>query len=69
MQVLNKPTITITEHTAEHFDMAFQIKKEITHMEKPIITTRQLKENIKKLKNKKSAGPDKLKPELYKILI
>ena len=70
MQVNNKATITITEHRSEHFDMALPIKKEITSMEKPIITTRQLKENIKKLKNKKAAGPDKLKPELlYKILI
>ena len=37
-------------------------------MEDPHITTADVTQQIKKIKEKKSAGPDGIKPDLLKIL-
>lgn len=52
----------------EHLDMAVKVEKEVNNMNKPQVTVIQVKESIRKLKDKKAAGPDCLKPELYKTL-
>ena len=55
----------------EHFDMIFEIKDEnkyIKPMENPIIEENDLKQQIKKMKNKKSPGPDNIKIEIYKSI-
>ena len=40
----------------------------IGYMEDPHITTADVTQQIKKIKGKKSAGPDGMKPDLLKIL-
>ena len=52
----------------EHVDMCFPTNNKITPMEYPTLTTKEVKQCLTKLKNKKACGPDNLKPELYKTL-
>ena len=58
----------IREQLREHLDMAFPIEKIIRPMREPSITEKKVKSCLKRLKNKKAAGPDGLKSELYKTL-
>ena len=52
----------------EHMEMAVQVKSKCNKMEKPNIKKDEIVKVLQKLKSKKSAGPDGLKPELYKTL-
>ena len=52
----------------EHMDMAMSTKEMIIPMEATKMIDEELKENLRKLKNNKAAGPDKLKAELFKEL-
>ena len=52
----------------EHLDMARYEEKEIIPMKEVRITEAQVKDCLNKLKNKKAAGPDNIKPEMYKAL-
>ena len=49
----------------EHLDMAI-LEKQIVPMRKIEITKEKIKEIIKNLKNNKAAGPDSIKPEIFK---
>ena len=51
----------------EHFDMVEQINC-LKVMSKPDITCNKLKLHIKKIKNRRAPGPDKIKPDLLKII-
>lgn len=53
----------------EHIDMIGEVKKPPSTMIEPTITQSSVSSCIKKLKNKTAAGPDGLKPELYKALL
>ena len=55
-------------HLEEHLDMAFTPKYIITPMSLPEITNKDVNDYFKKLKPNKAAGPDGIKPELYKFL-
>ena len=50
----------------EHLDMAYEIEEVIRPMEMSVLDSTVIKEDINKLKNKKGAGPNKLKAEIYK---
>ena len=52
----------------EHMDMVEQIKQSQSVMLEPKITSEEIRKCIQKMKNKTAAGPDQLKPELYKAL-
>ena len=52
----------------EHLDAALNIEKGTKYMTYPQATEEQVKKNINKMKSGKAAGPDGLKPELYKVL-
>ena len=60
-------TIQIPYRLHEHFDMVAKVRY-IGYMEDPHITTADVTQQIKKIKEKKSAGPDGIKPDLLKIL-
>ena len=51
----------------EHMDMAMSTKEMIIPMKATKMKDKELKENLRRLKNK-AAGPDKLKAELFKEL-
>ena len=51
----------------EHMDLAFRIEP-IYKMETPSITINEVKEQIKKMKNGKAAGPDEIKAEVFKCI-
>ena len=53
----------------EHLDMAVMVENQIEPMQKPEFTTQKVKKVIQKLKCRKAAGPDGIKPELYKALL
>ena len=53
----------------EHMEMIGRTNKNLVYMGTPKISVDELKMGLKKLKNKKAAGPDQLKPELYKSLL
>ena len=53
-------------HNYEHLDMAMKTEKEIMPMEKVEITKEKVREAISKMKNNKAAGPDGIKPEVFK---
>ena len=55
-------------HFEEHLDMAFIPKYIITPMSLPEITNKDVNDYLKKLKPNKAAGPDGIRPELYKFL-
>lgn len=50
-------------------DFCFDTKSQIKPMGYPCLTTDKVKQIVKKLKPKKAAGPDKMKTELYKVLV
>lgn len=52
----------------EHMDAAMESRNMITPMKYPDFTNRKVKEKLRKLKNRKAAGPSGLKPELYKAM-
>ena len=52
----------------EHLDMAMRVEGEITSMRLPELKRGTLEGLLKKVKNKKATGPDKLKGELFKEL-
>lgn len=56
------------ERTLEHFDTVSKLNRVIKEMEYPIVQEKEVKEGLKKLKNKTAAGPDKMKGEFYKAL-
>ena len=60
--------IKCTEGVLEHLDVAYAIKRVTKNMEDIYIEKDEVKENLRKLKEKKAAGPDRMKAELYKIL-
>ena len=51
----------------EHYDMQAKVSY-IGYMEDPHITTDDVTQQIRKIKERKSAGPDGTKPDLLKIL-
>ena len=53
----------------EHIDMIAQVKKPPSVMAEPEIMETDVIKCIQKMKNKTAAGPDELKPELYKALL
>ena len=52
----------------EHMDMAMSTKEMIIPMKATKMKDKELKENLRRLKNNKAAGTDKLKAELFKEL-
>ena len=50
----------------EHLDMAYEVEEVIRPMEVAELDRTVMSEDINKLKNKKAAGPNKLKAEFYK---
>ena len=60
--------ITIPINIAEHFDCVMPIYRPPVGMEEPIITMIEVTTQLKKLKTGKAAGPDTIKPELYKYI-
>ena len=52
----------------EHLDAAMGIVNAIIPMESPTIDIRKVRQTLKQLRNNKAAGPDGLKPELYKAM-
>ena len=53
------------EGTLAYLDAVCTVKRVIKEMEYPAVEE-ELKESLRKLKNKKAAGPDKMKVEFYK---
>ena len=49
--------------------MVFKTENRISEMKECKFETKEVIKTIKKLRNKKAAGPDRLKSELYKSLI
>lgn len=49
-----------------HGLICFETDNNIKPVEYPIIQTQQIEQTIKRLKNKKAAGQNKKKPEMYK---
>ena len=58
-------TIHIPYRLHEHYDMVAKVRY-IGYMEDPHITTADVTQQIKKVKENKSAGPDGIKPDLLK---
>ena len=56
------------EGTLEHLDAAVKLKRVTKEMECPTVHEKGVEEGLRKLKNKKAAGPDKMKGEFYKAL-
>lgn len=52
----------------EHMDAAVESRNKITPMIQPHLSKEKVKRTLKRLKNKKAAGPSGLKPEMYKSL-
>ena len=53
----------------EHIQMALEVGDGESYLEDEIITEERVKKCLMKLKNKKAAGPDGIKPELFKIFL
>ncbi|KAK4328188.1 hypothetical protein Pmani_001395 [Petrolisthes manimaculis] len=60
--------IRIHTDLLEHISMAVRVEKTTSPMKSPQVTRVEVKTALTKLKNNKATGPDRLKPELYKIL-
>ena len=57
-------------HLMEHLDMAVEHPVGlISFMKDPYITDQDIKTRLKKTKNRKAAGPDGIKIELFKVMI
>ena len=61
--------INIPVQISEHLDCTMPVNSPIPHMKEPKISCEDVENQIKKLKPGKAAGPDSLKPELYKYLV
>lgn len=59
----------IPYHLREHMDMVVRIDNIIRPMKEPVIDEERIKKCLKKLRNKKAAGPDGIKPEIYKAFL
>lgn len=55
-------------HVREHMDMAENITVNIAPMDYPNMEVQKVKNCLKKLRNNKAPGPDKLKTEIYKVI-
>ncbi|XP_064102661.1 chromosome partition protein Smc-like [Macrobrachium nipponense] len=53
----------------EHMDPMMECKRKIIPMQEPLITKEKVIACLSKLKAKKAAGPDGIKPEFYKALM
>ena len=53
----------------EHLEMALQISETKSSIEDEIINEERVKQCLKKMKIKKAAGPDGIKPEFYKTFL
>lgn len=62
-------TIRFKEGIHEHMDIGMKIGKHTDKMQRPKIEKEELTKVLKKVKNKKAAGPDEIKPELYKAML
>lgn len=60
--------INFSSDILEHMELAFRIDH-IYKMETPNITPDEIKEQIKKMRNGKAAGPDEIKAEVYKCIL
>ena len=67
--VKDLPEYRIPYKLREHMDMAVTIEKEVMPMKTQLISEKEIKLVLQKLKNKKAPGPDGCKPEFYKTLI
>ena len=56
-------------HLREHMDMAVRIENILLPMKEPEINKEKVIKCLKKIKNKKAAGPDGIKPEIYKAFL
>ena len=61
-------TYCFPKELREHMDMASKIVSKIEPMKKMRFEKDKLKRTLKRLKNKKAAGPSGLKPEFFKAL-
>jgi len=52
----------------EHYEMAFRMRTGISNIQEEIISEDRVMKCLRKMKNKKAAGPDGIRPELYKVL-
>ena len=66
--VQNKENRIYNKATREHFDLVMTTYNDIKEMEECKIKEEEVEQILNKIKNKKAAGPDGLKSELYKIL-
>ena len=64
----NEVQINIDSRIAEHYEYAMKVERPINKMKNPVITEKEVQNQIKKLKSGKSPGPDNVKPDLYKFL-
>lgn len=55
-----------TNKLTEHLDMVREVEEVITPMELAKFNRTMINDDIKKLKNKKAADPDRMKTEFYK---
>ncbi|KAK4318775.1 hypothetical protein Pmani_010198 [Petrolisthes manimaculis] len=62
-------TLNFPEILTEHMELVTRVSKNIKRMEMPVITKEEVQKCLRELKNKKSAGMDEIKPEMYKTLI
>ena len=66
--IIRQEEIKYPKQLNEHMVLAMPIQKELNEMRKPDLNVDKVRQTLKKLKAKKAAGPDTLKPELYKEL-
>ena len=53
--------------TLEHIDAVNRLNRLVKEMECPTVQEEDVKEGLRKLRNRKAAGPDKMKGEFYKV--
>lgn len=56
-------------HLNEHLHVLTRTEPQILPTKEPVIDKAKVEDCVKKMKNKKAAGPDGLKAELYKALL
>ena len=62
----NKKMDEEVEYNEEHLSTVMKTENEIAPMKRVVITKEKVRETIKKMKNNKAAGPDGIKPEIFK---
>ncbi|KAK4325011.1 hypothetical protein Pmani_004393 [Petrolisthes manimaculis] len=67
-EIENENTVQIHPDLREHMDMVLKVDKKTNPMKEPRVSKEDVKKALHKLKNNKAAGPDSIKPELYKAL-